>query len=279
MEADRGYPQAATAHDTFWDFIGLMPESMHMIMWAMSDRTIPRSLRMMEGFGVHATTRCCKAACSLSKVTLPHIRQKILANLLNVDTTLARKVGVGLGVVELPPAASTTIQPTDLPLANSLRLIGKYEAGPDGRCLGLLVTDGADAKNTAKLKHAAIKAGMKVVVIATRIEGAMLSDGVRLPADAQLAGAPSCLFDAVAVMASAEGCAELLKMGAAIDFVKDAYAHLKAIGLSKEAHPLADKAGLKPDTFVMRLAADGQDLIQKSSHRLWEREPKIRPAL
>jgi catalase len=46
-------PQAASAHDTFWDFISLMPEAMHMIMWVMSDRAIPRSLRMMEGFGVH----------------------------------------------------------------------------------------------------------------------------------------------------------------------------------------------------------------------------------
>jgi catalase len=47
-------PQAASAHDTFWDFISLMPESAHMIMWLMSDRAIPRSYRMMEGFGVHA---------------------------------------------------------------------------------------------------------------------------------------------------------------------------------------------------------------------------------
>jgi catalase len=46
-------PQAATAHDTFWDFVSLMPESMHMLMWAMSDRTLPRSYRMMQGFGVH----------------------------------------------------------------------------------------------------------------------------------------------------------------------------------------------------------------------------------
>ena len=52
-EPDRGFPQAASAHDTFWDFISLTPESMHMIMWVMSDRAIPRSLRMMEGFGVH----------------------------------------------------------------------------------------------------------------------------------------------------------------------------------------------------------------------------------
>ena len=46
-------PQAASAHDTFWDFISLMPESMHMVMWQMSDRALPRSYRMMEGFGVH----------------------------------------------------------------------------------------------------------------------------------------------------------------------------------------------------------------------------------
>src|SRR5580704_13752899 len=52
-EPDRGFPQAASAHDTFWDFISLIPESMHMIMWVMSDRAIPRSLRMMEGFGIH----------------------------------------------------------------------------------------------------------------------------------------------------------------------------------------------------------------------------------
>ena len=53
-EPDNEIPQATAAHDTFWDFISLMPESMHMIMWVMSDRAIPRSFRMMEGFGVHS---------------------------------------------------------------------------------------------------------------------------------------------------------------------------------------------------------------------------------
>ncbi|WP_025662111.1 catalase C [Rhizobium sp. IBUN] len=52
-EPDRAFPQAQSAHDTFWDFISLTPESMHMIMWVMSDRAIPRSFRFMEGFGVH----------------------------------------------------------------------------------------------------------------------------------------------------------------------------------------------------------------------------------
>ena len=50
---DQAFPQAQTAHDSFWDFASLVPESTHMLMWAMSDRAIPRSFRMMEGFGVH----------------------------------------------------------------------------------------------------------------------------------------------------------------------------------------------------------------------------------
>ena len=53
QEPDRDFPQAQTAHDNFWDFISLMPESMHMVMWTMSDRAIPRGFRFMEGFGVH----------------------------------------------------------------------------------------------------------------------------------------------------------------------------------------------------------------------------------
>jgi catalase len=52
-EPDRSFPQAQSAHDNFWDFISLTPESMHMIMWIMSDRAIPRSFRFMQGFGVH----------------------------------------------------------------------------------------------------------------------------------------------------------------------------------------------------------------------------------
>ena len=60
-EPDRDFPQAQTAHDNFWDFISLTPESFHMVMWTMSDRAIPRSLRTMEGFGVH-TFRLVDAA-------------------------------------------------------------------------------------------------------------------------------------------------------------------------------------------------------------------------
>ena len=60
-EPHHGMPQAASAHDTFWDFVSLMPESTHMLMWVMSDRALPRSFRMMQGFGVH-TFRLVNAA-------------------------------------------------------------------------------------------------------------------------------------------------------------------------------------------------------------------------
>ncbi|AFY27975.1 catalase [Cyanobium gracile] len=60
-EPDRGFPQASSAHDTFWDFVSLSPESMHMLLWTMSDRAIPRSFRMIEGFGVN-TFRMVNAA-------------------------------------------------------------------------------------------------------------------------------------------------------------------------------------------------------------------------
>ena len=54
MEPDRGFPQASSAHDTLWDFVSLSPETFHMIFWVLSDRGIPRSLRMIEGFGIHS---------------------------------------------------------------------------------------------------------------------------------------------------------------------------------------------------------------------------------
>ena len=60
-EPHHGMPQAASAHDTFWDFVSLMPESTHMLMWVMSDRALPRSFSMMQGFGVH-TFRLVNAA-------------------------------------------------------------------------------------------------------------------------------------------------------------------------------------------------------------------------
>ena len=81
-------PQAASAHDTFWDFISLMPESAHMIMWLMSDRALPRSYRMMEGFGVH-TFRLINAE---GKATFVKIHWKPLLGVHSVAWDEAKKI-------------------------------------------------------------------------------------------------------------------------------------------------------------------------------------------
>lgn len=76
-------PQAASAHDTFWDFISLMPESMHMIRWAMSDRAIPRSLRMMESFGVmyrHCSKAIAADAQGVDLLKASAVRKEFLKN-------------------------------------------------------------------------------------------------------------------------------------------------------------------------------------------------------
>jgi catalase len=98
-----------------------------------------------------------------------------------------------------------------------------------------------------------------------------------LPADGQLAGSPSVLFDAVAVILSEGGCAQLLKEGAAVDFVRDAFGHLKAIGHTREVGPLLDRAGIKSDEGVVDLsAAKAGDFLPPARTRQWAREPAVR---
>jgi catalase len=93
-----------------------------------------------------------------------------------------------------------------------------------------------------------------------------------LKADAQLAGAPSVTVDAIALVLSEAGCAALIKDAAAVQFVMDAFGHLKAIGFTPAAQPLLDKAGVEPDEGVVNL--DG--FIEAAGRRYWDREPKVR---
>jgi catalase len=88
-EPDREIPQAQTAHDTFWDFASLTPESTHMLMWVMSDRGIPRSYRTMEGFGVH-TFRLVNAK---GKTTLVKFHWKPAAGLASLVWEESQKLG------------------------------------------------------------------------------------------------------------------------------------------------------------------------------------------
>lgn len=520
MEADRGYPQAASAHDTFWDFIGLMPEATHMIMWAMSDRAIPRSLRMMEGFGVNtyrlvndndeasfvkfhwrpklgaqstlwdeavkiagadpdyhrrdlhdaiemgafpewefavqvlsqaeadalpfdildatklipeelhplrvvgrmvldrnpdnffaeteqaaflptnmppgidasedpllqgrlfsyqdtqlsrlgsvnfhqlpinlakgcpfqnlqrdghmqmqvpkgranyepnslaeagepagpredprggfrtapASTDGGKARLraesfadhysqarlfyrsqsgteqahlasalvfELSKCSFAHVRGRILANLQNVDADLARRVAEGLNA-QLPQPATPASAPFDMKPSPALGIIDKYPPTLTGRSVGILVTDGADGGVVSRARMAAEAEGASVKIIAPKIGGVTLADGAKLAIDGQLAGSPSVIFDAVVLAISEAGCQALLNDSAALDFVANAFVHLKAIGHTEDARPLLAKAGVGSDAGVVDLSADAKAWVTAAKTRQWDREPKVR---
>ena len=158
----------------------------------------------------------------------------------------------------------------------ALRIIGKYPADAgraDGR---VLVSDGADGKIVKAVKKQAEAEGATVKIVAPKVGGVTLKDGTALPADGQLAGTPSVLFDAVAIVLSEDGCREIQNDGAATDFAKNAFGHLKAIGFTQAAKPLLDAAGVKPDEAVIDLSESVEDFIQKAKTRLWEREPKVR---
>ncbi|MFD1703431.1 catalase [Methylopila henanensis] len=211
----------------------------------------------------------------LSKVSLEHVRLRVLANLQNVDEDLATRVAAGLDM-DLPEKAKAAVEPIDLDPSPALRIVGKYPETLRGRALGLLVTDGANGAIVDALKAAAASEDAKVKIVALKVGGVTLKDGRKLKADAQLQGAPSVIFDAVAVVASEAGCAELLREGAAIDFVKDAFGHLKAIGHTKEAQPLLDKAGVEPDAGVVDLGSGAEAFLKPARTRQWDREPKVR---
>jgi catalase len=515
MEPDRGFPQSATAHDTFWDFISLTPESMHMIMWIMSDRTIPRSLRMIEGFGVHSfrlinaagestfvkfhwrpklglqstiwdeavklagvdpdfhrrdmfdaimsgnfpewelavqlftqeqadtfpfdhldptklipeelvplkvigrmvldrwpnnffaeteQVAYCPAnlvpgidfsndpllqgrlfsyhdtqlsrlgtvnfhqipinapkcpisnhqrdghmqmtqpagrvayepnslsatspreipargfhsavvteagtkgrirsesfadhysqarlfyisqteyeqahlasalVFELSKVEHVHVREAIVGHLRHIDEALAQRVATGLGLEQLPaaPVAARPVQA--MKPSPALQIIGKMQDTLMGRTIGILVANHSDGAVIAKLKQAVTDAGATVKIVASKMGNVKLAGGQTLPVDGQLAGTPSVVFDAVAVILSDEGVQALSMESAAIDFVRDAFGHLKAIAVDKGGQALLDIARVGKDAGVVD-ANDQTAFIAAAKTRQWNREKSVR---
>jgi catalase len=212
----------------------------------------------------------------LSKVSLGHVRNRVLSNLRNLDEELANRVADGLNL-PLPEASQPAAEPQDLPEAPSIRIIGKYKDSLKGRKVGILVHDGSDGDIIDAVKSAAEAAGASVMIVAPKIGGATLANGKILAVDGQLAGTPSVMFDAVAIVLSEEGTADLLGEGAAVDFAKDAFGHLKAIGYTPQAQPLLDKAGVTPDEGVFDLSGRAKTAFTKAaSTRQWDREPSVR---
>ncbi len=515
MEPDRGFPQAATAHDTFWDFISLTPEAMHMVMWIMSDRTLPRSLRMIEGFGVHSFRlinaagestfvkfhwrpklglqstvwdEACKIAGAdpdfhrrelfealstggtaewefavqlftqevadnfpfdhldatklipeelvpltvigrlvldrwpnnffaeteqvafcpshlvpgidfsndpllqgrlfsyldtqlsrlgspnfaqlpinapkcpfahhqrdghmqmaqpsgrvsyepsslaadspresaatgfvtaatlesgakgriradsfadhysqarqfwhsqtgfeqahiasalvfeLSKVAHLHIKQAMVGHLRVVDQGLAQRVADGLGLPTLPAAPRPARPVQDLPPSAALQILGKMKHTLAGRSIGILVADGSNGGAIAALKKAALAAGASVKVVAPKVGGVTLADGSALAADGQLAGTPSVIFDAVAIVLSAQAAKTLSAESAAVDFVRDAYGHLKAFAVDAGGQTLLQACGVQPCAGVVAVTAVAE-FVDAAKTRQWDRERSVR---
>ena len=514
MEPDRGFPQSATAHDTFWDFISLTPESMHMVMWIMSDRTLPRSLRMIEGFGVHSFRLINEAGEStfvkfhwrpklglqstiwdetvkisgadqdfhrrdmfdaiaagnfpewefavqlftqedadgfpfdhldatklipeelvplvvigrmvldrwpnnffaeteqvafcpshvvpgidfsndpllqgrlfsyldtqlsrlgsanfhqipvnapkcpfsnhqrdghmqmaqptgrvayepnslsqdspresptgfhsaavtesgekgriraeafadhysqarqfylsqsgyeqahiasalvfeLSKVEHLHIREAMVGHLRHIEQDLAQRVAAGLGFAKLPDAPKAAAPVREMELSPALQLIGKMKDTLEGRCIGILIAQGSDGASIQRMTQAATAAGACVKIVAPNVGGTKLADGTLLAADGQLAGTPSVLFDAIVIILSDTGAKALSMEGAAIDFVRDAYAHLKAIAVDNGGRTLLKTAQLGQDPGIVN-CQDMDAFMAAAKTRQWDREKSVR---
>ena len=214
----------------------------------------------------------------LSKCDEVAIRTRMVAGLRNVHEELAQAVADGLGLSELPEAASAAREPvTDLPPSAALSILAN---GPDsfaGRKLGVLLTDGADSALLTELRDAAHKLGVTVELVAPTVGGVTTNDGSTISADQKIDGGPSVLYDAVAVVADEDGAVTLAGQPAARDFITDAYAHCKFIGHTAAAASLFDATGLadKLDEGILALGNDGSvDTFFDacSQLRFWPRE-------
>ena len=207
----------------------------------------------------------------LSKVQLNHVRLRMLGQLQNVDMELARRVAEGLGL-DLPPPIAAAKEPITMPPSDALSIL-KRAPVVAGRSLGMLVSNGAEAKLVYELQDAASHAGVMIKIIAEKVGGVTLNDGQHLPADEKVAGAPSVLFDGIALVLTEPEAKRLAKQSAVQDFVRDAFVHLKAIGYSSGAQPLLSLTQSRGDEFMITLnsKAQGIALINKLASRCWPR--------
>jgi catalase len=215
----------------------------------------------------------------LSKCERLDIRETMVGHLRNIDEKLATTVATGLGLKALPkPAKAAVATRTDLPPSDALSIAKQAKGSFEGRKLGILVTDGAEAAIVTGLIDAVKKAKAVYEIITPKIGGATLDDGTLVEGKQKIDGGPSILYDAVALVLSADGAAMLAKDKTAKDFVSDAFGHSKFIGYTADALPLIDKAGIGEDDMdagLIELAKRGDIttfLDTCGQVRLWDRE-------
>ncbi|HSN58278.1 MAG TPA: catalase-related domain-containing protein [Clostridiaceae bacterium] len=211
----------------------------------------------------------------LSKVEHLHIREAIVGHLRNIDEDLAKRVSKELGFDKMPDAPVPAMPVQEMDPSPALQTIGKMKDTLEGRMIGILIADGSDGDVVKNIKKAAVAAGASVKIVAPKVGGAILADGSKMVADGQLAGTPSVLFDAVAVILSEDGAMLLSKESAAIDFVKDAFAHLKAIAVDNGGRKLLEIAKVERDDGIVD-AGDKDSFITAAKTRQWDREKSVR---
>jgi catalase len=218
----------------------------------------------------------------LSKVETAVIRERMVSHLLNIDETLANAVAQKLGFQSMPKAADAAM-PTrqDLEPAPSLSIVERGPQRFEGRKLGILITDGVDAKLLKNLTKAITKEKAVFELIAPKVGGVKASDGSWVEVHHMIDGGPSVLFDAVALLTSPEAMDDLVKEATARDFVADAFQHCKFIGYDPSAMPLLEKAGIADalDEGVIDLPGDqGLDgfVTSLGKLRVWGREPSVK---
>jgi catalase len=194
----------------------------------------------------------------------------MVAHLLTVDERLGRQVADGLAMHKLPAPARPAVPVRDDPPSPALSLVGRMKDTLDGRCVGALVAEGSDARALAALRKAVEGEGAALRVVAPKIEVA-LGDGKRIVVDGQLEGTPSVVFDAVAILLSNRAAATLSAEKSALDFARDAFAHLKAIGMDAGGERLLAAAGIESDAGIIDLR-DTASFVRAARTRHWERE-------
>jgi catalase len=218
----------------------------------------------------------------LSKCRVPRVREAVLSRLIHIDEELAGRVATGLGIAEITPAENP-VEAQDMKPSPALSILAKAIPTLQGRKVGCMVSDGADDRLLVDLKRAVEAAGATFEIVAPRIGGIATAGGKLVPADHKVEGGPSVLFDAVAVIPSREGGAKLATQAEAVNFVRDAFGHLKVIAYTDTAAPLFVKAGMPEanpdnDPALIALGQSSVDDFVKAAAagRNWGREPFVR---
>jgi catalase len=218
-------------------------------------------------------------AFELGKVETVAIRKRMLGHLMIIERTLGAAVEEALGMVGEAERLTPARDPIDLDESPALSLIKKAKPTLRGRKVGALITDGVDDAVLDALRSAVEREGATFAIVAPKAAGVKTAKGKRVAADHALSSGPSIFFDAVALVPSADGAALLAREAAAIDWMRDAFGHLKVIGTVEAAGPILEKAAVEEDAGVVDLAGRGGVKIfieVARRQRVWEREPTLR---